>query len=46
MCRARRRLRRAGRSHLAIDSTGLKVFGEGEWKIRLHGKDKRRVWRW
>jgi len=33
--------RRAGRSHLAIDSTGLKVFGEGEWKIRLHGKDKR-----
>ena len=31
--------------HLAIDSTGLKVFGEGEWKIRLHGKDKRRVWR-
>ena len=33
--------RRAGRSHLAIDSTDLKVFGEGEWKIRLHGKDKR-----
>lgn len=34
-----------GPVHLAIDSTGLKVFGEGEWKIRLHGKDKRRVWR-
>ena len=34
-----------GPLHLAIDSTGLKVFGEGEWKIRLHGKDKRRVWR-
>jgi len=32
-------------SHLVIDSTGLKVFGEGEWKIRLHGADKRRVWR-
>lgn len=31
--------------HLTIESTGLKVFGEGEWKIRLHGKDKRRVWR-
>lgn len=39
--------RRAGGGplHLAIDSTGLKVHGEGEWKVRLHGKDKRRVWR-
>ena len=34
-----------GPVHLAIDATGLKVYGEGEWKIRLHGKDKRRVWR-
>ncbi|EJM5006882.1 IS5 family transposase [Salmonella enterica] len=31
--------------HLVIDSTGLKVFGEGEWKVRQHGADKRRVWR-
>lgn len=31
--------------HLVIDSTGLKVFGEGEWKMRTHGKSKRRVWR-
>ncbi|MND56505.1 Transposase DDE domain protein [compost metagenome] len=30
---------------LVIDSTGLKVFGEGEWKVRKHGHDKRRVWR-
>ena len=30
---------------LVIDSTGLKVFGEGEWKVRKHGPDKRRVWR-
>src|SRR5690606_7359189 len=29
----------------AIDATGLKVHGEGEWKVRTHGKDKRRVWR-
>ena len=36
---------RDGPVHLAIDSTGLKVFGEGEWKIRTHGKGKRRVWR-
>ncbi len=25
--------------HLVIDSTGLKVFGEGEWKVRKHGKE-------
>ncbi|MBM7456853.1 hypothetical protein HNR62_002755 [Oceanisphaera litoralis] len=32
-------------THLVIDATGLKVFGEGEWKQRKHGKDNRRVWR-
>lgn len=32
-------------SHLVIDSTGLKVYGEGEWKVRTHGADKRRTWR-
>jgi Transposase DDE domain len=31
--------------HLVIDSTGLKLYGEGEWKVRTHGKDKRRTWR-
>lgn len=31
--------------HLVIDSTGLKVFGEGEWHMRTHGKSKRRTWR-
>ncbi len=31
--------------HLAIDSTGLKVFGEGEWKTKKHGAEKRRTWR-
>ena len=34
-----------GPLHLVIDSTGLKVLGEGEWKVRKHGADKRRVWR-
>ena len=34
-----------GPLHLAIASTGLKLFGEGEWKMRQHGKGKRRVWR-
>ena len=34
-----------GPVHLAVDATGLKVHGEGEWKVRVHGKGKRRVWR-
>jgi len=31
--------------HLVVDSTGCKVYGEGEWKVRLHGTNKRRTWR-
>ena len=30
---------------LVFDSTGLKVYGEGEWKVKVHGKSKRRTWR-
>jgi len=30
--------------HLVVDSTGLKLYGEGEWKVRQPGKDKRRTW--
>lgn len=30
---------------LVFDSTGLKVYGEGEWKVRQHGASKRRTWR-
>jgi hypothetical protein len=30
---------------VVIDSTGLKVYGEGEWKVRQHGVSKRRTWR-
>lgn len=30
---------------LVFDSTGLKVYGEGEWKVRKHGYNKRRTWR-
>ncbi len=29
----------------AMDSTGIKVEGEGEWHARKHGGAKRRVWR-
>jgi len=31
--------------HVVIDSTGIKIFGEGEWKVRQHGYSKRRTWR-
>lgn len=31
--------------HLVVDSTGVKVFGDGEWKVRQHGYSKRRTWR-
>jgi hypothetical protein len=31
--------------HVVVDSTGLKVYGEGEWKVRQHGIGKRRTWR-
>jgi Transposase DDE domain len=31
--------------HLAIDSTGVKIFGEGEWKVKKHGWAKHRTWR-
>ncbi len=31
--------------HIVVDSTGLKVYGEGEWKVRQHGWCQRRTWR-
>ena len=30
---------------MIFTSTGLKVYGEGEGKVRTHGKNKRRTWR-
>ena len=31
--------------HVVFDSTGIKVYGEGEWKVKKHGVSKRRTWR-
>jgi hypothetical protein len=31
--------------HVLVDATGLKVYGEGEWKVRTQGVGKRRTWR-
>ncbi len=33
------------RLNIVMDSTGLKIYGEGEWKVRQHGASKRRTWR-
>jgi hypothetical protein len=41
----RRPLRPGEKLNVIFDSTGLKVFGEGEWKVRKHGYSKRRTWR-
>lgn len=37
--------RRAEPVHLVVDSTRMKVFGEGEWKVRKHGYSYRSTWR-
>lgn len=50
LCRRARSLsvplavRSHGHAHLVFDSTGLKVFGEGEWKVRQYGWCRRRTW--
>jgi hypothetical protein len=52
LCRRRRQLavslpRRTQSEplHVVVDATGIKVYGEGEWKVRCHGWSKRRTWR-
>lgn len=41
----RKPLRPGENLNIIFDSTGLKVFGDGEWKTRKHGYSKRRTWR-
>jgi len=36
---------RHGARHVVVDSTGVKVYGEGEWQVRQQGYSKRRTWR-
>jgi hypothetical protein len=31
--------------HVLVDSTGVRVIGEGEWKMLHHGKSRWRVWK-
>jgi Transposase DDE domain len=35
----------SGAITVVVDSSGAKVYGEGEWKVRQHGASKRRTWR-
>jgi len=41
---AKAALERGEAVHIAVDSTGVKVYGEGEWKVRKHGWSKHRSW--
>jgi len=51
LCRRRAKLtaalRRIPKDVVAAiaDSTGLKFYGEGEWKVKKHGAGKHRMWR-
>lgn len=31
-------------SVVLLDASGAKVFGEGEWKVKIHGRQKKRKW--
>ena len=37
--------REGGPLHLLVDSTGVKMRGDGEWQVRRHGASRRRQWR-
>lgn len=37
--------RKKEKTIIVVDSTGMKVYGEGEWKVRQHGAGKRRTWK-
>ena len=40
-----KRLDRAEPLHLVVDTTGLKIYGEGEWLDQKHGIRSRQWWR-
>jgi hypothetical protein len=37
--------RAGGPLNLLVDSTGVKMRGDGEWQVRKHGHSRRRQWR-
>jgi hypothetical protein len=40
-----KKLSKSSPTDLVFDSSGFKIYGEGEWKVRQHGKQKRRRWK-
>lgn len=40
-----KKLSKSQPTDLVFDSSGFKIYGEGEWKVRQHGKQKRRRWK-
>lgn len=40
-----KKLSKANPKDLVFDSSGFKIYGEGEWHMRKHGKQKRRRWK-
>jgi hypothetical protein len=52
LCRRRRQLEvslpkhaRDEPLHVVVDATGIKIYGEGEWKVHHYGYSRRRTWR-
>lgn len=37
-------LSKTGSSTVIIDASGMKVCGEGEWKVKIHGRGRPRKW--
>lgn len=40
-----KKLSKSNPKDLVFDSSGFKIYGEGEWQMRKHGKQKRRRWK-
>src|SRR3954449_4467259 len=45
LARSLAQVQRTGPVHVVIDSTGLKVYGAGEWLTEKHGERGQRTWR-
>lgn len=39
-----KKLEKGKKIDVIVDSTGLKLHGEGEWKVKKHGAGKHRMW--
>lgn len=40
-----RKLSSSKPKHLVIDSTGVKIYGDGEWHEKIHGESRRKKWK-